>query len=132
MNIPPADYSADLGFLTFARKVEDGVLWAVNTGHRIHARRLDALCMCPLGATLCSLNPRHPQHPGAEIFLNVLSRSVALSDSSTVLPDQRMVWAFIRGFEGIDLYSRGDTARACQALGRVYRERFVPRAERRL
>lgn len=115
----------DPAFRTLARAVADGVTIALNGGLRITRARRSDLCCCPLGAVLISRGRQHSTHPGASAFLSVLSRSVALFDTETVLPDERMVWAFIGGFEeGRESPSPNFAVQASAELGIVYRKRF--------
>jgi hypothetical protein len=125
----------DPAFQTFARKVADGVLWAINTGQRISSMRTFVTghpCMCPLGATLIKDSPRASSHPAAPAFVTALSRRVALWDSTTALPDERMVWAFIRGFEhGEPSVSSVAAVEASGRLGVVYRRLYLGKREAR-
>jgi hypothetical protein len=128
----------DPAFQTFARKVADGVLWAINTGQRISDLRTELKhslpnnCMCPLGATLIKDDPRASSHPGAPRFVAALSRRMALWDSTTALPDERMVWAFIRGFEhGEPSVSSVTAVEASGRLGVVYRRLYLGKREAR-
>lgn len=132
MLAPEQPWPEDLAFQTLARKVADGVLWAVNTGQRITPSRLTDNCMCPLGATIIKDRRGGPSHPGAHAFLSAISRRISLADSDTVLPDAQMIWAFIAGFEsGAESISSIDAVRASARLGLWYRKRFTGMRARR-
>ena len=122
----------DKAFQTFARKVADGALWAKLTKQTISEFRSGPTCMCPLGAAIVKDNPRASHHPGAVHFITMLARRVPLWDSDTVLPDERMVWAFIAGFEeGQVSASRVPAVEASGRLGIEYRRRFLRKGEER-
>ncbi len=130
-------WSEDLAFQTLARKIADGVLWAINSGERIsRVGRFDPRCMCPLGAVMAATlgedRPRALHYPGPRLFLDWLTRQGKRAKSKAVLPDAQMVWAFIHGFEqGRESLSEIGAVRASGRLGIVYRERMRRRAKGR-
>lgn len=125
MNHNTPYWPSDLAFLALARSVSDGVTYAINSGLRISARR-GVDCYCPLGAALLLTGKREASHPGASHFLTALSRRVALWDSDTVLPDEKMVWAFIGAFEAGSVSASSIVpVEASGRLGIWYRQRFL-------
>lgn len=127
--MPDPLWPEDLAFQRLARTVRDGVTIAINSGLRISSRR-GPDCCCPLGAALLITGKREASHPGASHFVTILSRRIALWDSGAVLPDERMVWAFIAAFEeGTVSTSSVTTVEAASRLGIWYRRRFLGQKE---
>lgn len=115
----------DPAFQMLARRVRDGVMIAEHEGLKISRKRGDNCC-CPLGATLLMLNRnRATTHPSASYFCSWLDRP---RDCTETYPDEKMIWAFICGFEeGIESASLNYAVKAAARLGVVYRERCLKR-----
>ncbi len=122
VTISPEPWPEDLAFQTLARKVRDGVMLVEHQGEKIAASR-GVGCCCPLGAALrLQSTKRAASHPGASAFVHALVYGADLDLTVEAIPDEKMIWAFIAGFEaGMESKSDNYAVRAAGRLGLEYR-----------
>lgn len=120
----------DGAFRALARKVADGVTFALNTGYAIGPPK--AGHACPLGAVLVMDHPswRAPLRPAPVTFL---SNAVFRLGEDTQRPSTALVEAFVRGFEcGVGALNARADLRAAGELGLWYRRRLLKQGPLRI